>query len=61
MAKKKSVVKKIVLKPSKKSGKISRGPSGKPKHSKVAKMVKLAKARSKKSKAKKVVSKKKKR
>ena len=36
-----------------------RGPSGKPKHSKVAKMIKLAKARARKSKVKKVVSKKK--
>ena len=32
----------------KKKGKTSRGPSGKPKHSKVAKLIKLAKSRSKK-------------
>jgi len=63
MAKKKSVLKtkvKRFLKASKKSTYKGRGPSGKPKHSKVAKMIKLAKMRAKKGKVK-VVSKKKRR
>ena len=49
----------ISRKPSKKRGYKGRGPSGKAKHSKVAKMIKLAKARARKGKVKKVVSKKK--
>ena len=62
MAKKKSVVKRKAkntskrFSTSKKRGYKGRGPSGKPKHSKVAKMIKLAKMRAK-SKGKKVVSK----
>ena len=63
MAKKKSVLKgkvKRFLKASiRKQANQGRGPSGKPKHSKVAKMIKLAKARARKGKVKKVVSKKK--
>jgi len=61
MAKKKSVLKtkvKRFLKASKKRAYLGRGPSGKPKHSKVAKMIKLAKMRTK-SEGKKVLSKKK--
>jgi len=56
MAKKKSVVKKVSKKvsTSKNCGYKGRGPSGKPKHSKVAKLIKLAKMRAK-SKGKKVV------
>jgi len=55
MAKKKSVVKKASkrVSTSKKRGYKGRGPSGKPKHSKVAKMIKLAKMRARKSKVKK--------
>ncbi|MDP3698925.1 MAG: hypothetical protein Q8R47_05025 [Nanoarchaeota archaeon] len=63
MAKKKSVLKRKVKRvASKKRAYKGRGPSGKPKHSKVAKMIKLAKMRAK-SKGKKIgkkVSKKKK-
>jgi hypothetical protein len=45
---------------SKKSSYLGRGPSGKPKHSKVAKLIRLAKMRARKDKSKKSVSKKKK-
>ena len=58
MAKKKSVLKgkvKRFLRARRKSG--GRSASGKPKHSKVAKMIKLAKARARKGKGKKMVSK----
>jgi len=57
-AKKKVSKVKRVSKSSKKDAYLGRGPSDKPKHSKVAKMIKLAKMRAK-SKDKKVVSKKK--
>ena len=52
MKKKKSVVKrkvKKVLRANKKRTYQGRSPSGKPKHSKVAKMIKLAKMRARKS------------
>ncbi|MEK6905506.1 MAG: hypothetical protein AABX24_03830 [Nanoarchaeota archaeon] len=61
MAKKKSKVKRRSSKASKKRAYNGRGPSNKPKHSKVAKLIKLAKMRAKNSKVRKVVSKKKKR
>ena len=65
MAKKRRVVKKVSKRVSKsrKSAYKGRGPSGKPKHSKVAKMIKLAKMRARKGKvkARKVVKSKKKR
>src|SRR3989344_7977370 len=63
MAKKKRVVKKVSKRVSKsrKSTYLGRGPSGKPKHSKVAKMIKLAKMRARKGKVRKVVKGKKKR
>ena len=57
---KKRVVKGRSSKASKKNANQNRGPSDKPKHSKVAKMIKLAKMRAKKGKVK-VVSKKKRR
>ncbi|MEK6863229.1 MAG: hypothetical protein AABW53_00875 [Nanoarchaeota archaeon] len=63
MVKKRAVKKsgKLVSKSSKKRGYKGRGPSGKPKHSKVAKLIKLAKMRARKGKARKVMSKKKRR
>ena len=61
MAKKKSLLKRKVkrfLKASiRKKANQGRGPSDKPKHSKVAKMIKLAKMRARKGKVKKVVKK----
>ena len=56
MVKRKKVVKGRSSKSSKKRAYNGRGPSGKPKHSKVAKMIKLAKMRARK--VKKVVKKK---
>ena len=63
MAKRKRVVKKVSkrVSTSKKRGYKGRGPSGKPKHSKVAKLIRLAKMRARKGKVKKVVKKKKRR
>ena len=61
MAKRKKVVKGRGSKSSKKRTYKGRGPSGKPKHSKVAKMIKLAKMRARKGKVRKVVKSKKKR
>ena len=61
MAKKKSKVKGRSFKSSKKRAYNGRGPSNKPKHSKVAKLIKLAKMRAKKGKVRKVASKKKRR
>ena len=61
MAKKKSKVKRRSSKASKKLVYNGRGPSNKLKHSKVAKLIKLAKMRAKKGKVRKVVSKKKRR
>ncbi|MDP3698489.1 MAG: hypothetical protein Q8R47_02785 [Nanoarchaeota archaeon] len=64
MAKKKRVLKKTsrkVLKARKKRAYQGRSPSGKPKHSKVAKLMRLAKARSRKSSKKVRIKSKKKR